>query len=376
MVINMFFHVFKYRIICMLHDKPMLFWILGFPLLMSMFFFLAFANLMDEQETPFEKIDIAVVNISESSQSFLDAAEASDMFNIQKLTETEAEKLLSDGKITAVIDAENDYSITTAKSGTNESVVKLFADKYLQTESALNDIIAGNPSLMQSGYLDSIDTDGEYITENSLNGNSDPFVVYFYALIGMTCIMSCTMSVDVIEDIQANQSSVAARNCSAPVHKMIAFIGSAAATVLFHFVSTMIAVIFMWKVLDIQFSDIGRIALICFVGSFAGIMLGTLLSSVMKIKPTAKTGFFIGFSVFGSFLSGMMNTHIKYIVDTSVPVLKYINPVNLVTDGLYSLYYYSTPERYNQNIIILIIMGVICAIGTYLVLRRQKYANL
>jgi ABC-2 type transport system permease protein len=360
----------------MLHDKPMLFWMLGFPLLMSMFFFLAFANLMDEQETPFEKIDIAVVNISESSQSFLDAAEASDMFNIQKLTETEAEKLLSDGKITAVIDAENDYSITTAKSGTNESVVKLFADKYLQTESALNDIIAGNPSLMQSGYLDSIDTDGEYITENSLNGNSDPFVVYFYALIGMTCIMSCTMSVDVIEDIQANQSSVAARNCSAPVHKMIAFIGSAAATVLFHFVSTMIAVIFMWKVLDIQFSDIGRIALICFVGSFAGIMLGTLLSSVMKIKPTAKTGFFIGFSVFGSFLSGMMNTHIKYIVDTSVPVLKYINPVNLVTDGLYSLYYYSTPERYNQNIIILIIMGVICAIGTYLVLRRQKYANL
>jgi hypothetical protein len=153
MVINMFFHVFKYRIICKLHDKPMLLWMLGFPLLMSMFFFLAFANLMDEQETPFEKIDIAVVNISESSQSFLDAAEASDMFNIQKLTETEAEKLLSDGKITAVIDAENDYSITTAKSGTNESVVKLFADKYLQTESALNDIIAGNPSLNKAAIL-------------------------------------------------------------------------------------------------------------------------------------------------------------------------------------------------------------------------------
>lgn len=372
----MFFHVFKYSIIRMLHTKIMLFWMLGYPLLMSVFFFLAFSNLMDEQETPFQKIDIAVVNISEDSQNFLDAAEASDMFNIQKLTESEAEKFLADGKIFAVIDAEDNYFITTAKSGTNESVVKIFTDKYLQTETALTDIISANPSLMQSGYLDSIVTGGEYITEKPLNGNTDPYVVYFYALIGMTCIMSCTMSVSVIEDIQANQSSVAVRNCSAPIHKMTALISSVSATILFHFASTMLSVMFMWKVLDVQFNDIGRLTLICLVGIFAGIMLGTLLSSVMKIKSTAKIGFFIGLSVFGSFLAGLMNYEIKYIVDTNMPFAKYINPVNLVTDGLYSLYYYTTAERYNQNIIILLIMGIVCAIGTYLVLRRQKYASL
>ena len=61
---------------------------------MSMFFS-ALQILWTNRKHPL-KIDIAVVNISESSQSFLDAAEASDMFNIQK-QETEA-VLLPDGK--------------------------------------------------------------------------------------------------------------------------------------------------------------------------------------------------------------------------------------------------------------------------------------
>ena len=42
----------------------------------------------------------------------------------------------------------------------------------------------------------------------------------------------------------------------------------------------------------------------------------------------------------------MMIIDIKYWMQTNLPILTYINPVSLITDGLYALYYYDNLSRY------------------------------
>ena len=84
----------------------------------------------------------------------------------------------------------------------------------------------------------------------------------------------------------------------------------------------------------------------------------------------------IGVTMVGCFLAGMMYQNMKYVVAQKVPVLSYLNPVNLLTDAFYSLYYYDTLSRYALNIGILCVFIVIFCIGTYITIRRRKYANL
>ena len=77
-----------------------------------------------------------------------------------------------------------------------------------------------------------------------------------------------------------------------------------------------------------------------------------------------------------SYLAGMMNDKIKYIVSSKMPILSYINPVNLIADSFYSMYYYDTTTKLFINLSILCLLSIIFSVITYLVLRRQKYASL
>jgi ABC-2 type transport system permease protein len=78
----------------------------------------------------------------------------------------------------------------------------------------------------------------------------------------------------------------------------------------------------------------------------------------------------------GGFLSGMMFADMKYIVASKLPLLGYINPVNLVTDAMYSLYYYDTYERLYLNIAILCLITVLLGVASYIGIRRKDYASI
>jgi ABC-2 type transport system permease protein len=66
----------------------------------------------------------------------------------------------------------------------------------------------------------------------------------------------------------------------------------------------------------------------------------------------------------------------KYIIARNIPLLSYLNPVNLLTDAFYALYYYDTFTRVFTNIAILVVFIIVFCSGTYLIIRRRKYASL
>ncbi len=101
-----------------------------------------------------------------------------------------------------------------------------------------------------------------------------------------------------------------------------------------------------------------------------------MVSAMINKKASIKEGILLVFTMVCSFLSGMMSVQIKYFIQDKFPLLSYINPVNLITDGFYSLYYYSTYDRYFLNLGLLTLYGIIFSIFTYLILRRQKYASI
>ena len=80
--------------------------------------------------------------------------------------------------------------------------------------------------------------------------------------------------------------------------------------------------------------------------------------------------------MFGCFLSGMFGITMKYIVDKNLPIINKLNPVAMITDGYYSLYYYTTLDRYWFNVISLLVFSVLMIILAFVYLRRQKYDSI
>ena len=71
-----------------------------------------------------------------------------------------------------------------------------------------------------------------------------------------------------------------------------------------------------------------------------------------------------------------MFVNMKDIVARNVPLLAYINPAALITDGLYSLYIYEHLNRFWLNFGLLgLITGLLC-LGSYFFLRGERYASL
>ena len=76
------------------------------------------------------------------------------------------------------------------------------------------------------------------------------------------------------------------------------------------------------------------------------------------------------------FFAGMMGVTMKYIIDKNIPILNKINPANMITDGLYSLYYYDTFNRYFFDIMSLSLLSLFLVILSYNSLRRQQYDSI
>ena len=115
----------------------------------------------------------------------------------------------------------------------------------------------------------------------------------------------------------------------------------------------------------------GLIIFTTIVGGTMGLSFGYFFASITKKSVEFKNNMVIGISMICSFLAGMMSNEVQYFVKQHAYIIDRINPVNLITESYYKLYYYTDLSKYYENIIILIIMTVLFAIGTITVLTVQ-----
>lgn len=287
--------------------------------------------------------------------------------------------MLDNNEIVGYVTYGNPVNLTVKNSGFDQTILKEIFDQYSQTVSAVVSIMSQNPAAFQTGLAEDLQNSNNYIKEVQIGTKDKPdtTVNYFYTLIAMSCFYGAFFGLKEVTDIQANLSKRAARLNLAPVHKLKVLTAGMLAGLLVSLIEIMLLMSYLVFALKIDFGNqIGFILLTCLVGCASGITFGALISSIIKKGEGVKTAILIASTMTASFLAGMMFDKMKYIIQQNVPVLSYLNPISLLTDAFYALYYYDTHSRFFFNIGLLTGYTAVFCLVTYLIIRRQKYDSI
>ena len=393
----MFLHNLKYTIKTLFKNKILIFWTFAFPIILGIFFNMAFSNI--EKDEKLKVFDIAVVNDSqfenqEIYQEALKELSADDsenkLFNIKYVKKEKADSLLDDSDIEGYIIFKNEEpQVVVKKNGTYQTIIRFVVTEIGQNKAIIedltkktveNEIAKGStsfdPEKIAKDILEKINK-GQVNMKNISASNLSYMQIEFYTLIAMTCMYCGMLGLTAINNCLANMSSKGKRISVSPNKKSIIVLSSAIGSYLVSMVGIAILILFLRFVLKVDFGDnTPLVILLSAVGDLAGISMGVLIASVFRVSEGAKTGITIAITMFLSVLSGMMGVTLKYVIDKNVPVINLINPNNLITDGFYSLYYYDTLDRYLRDVTYLLVFVVICLTISFISLRREKYDSI
>ena len=383
----MFFHNFKYTLKTLFRKKTLIFWTFAFPLFMATFFNMAFANIIEDDQLKI--IDIAIINNDEFNNNMLykqtfktlsDKDNEDRLFKIKYTSKDKAKKLLEDGKIEGYLELKNNEpKLTFQSNGINQTIIKYVVDEIHDTEKMILtmqiDFSKGldNISDKINDYLNT----NEIKLENKASDNLDYMMIEYYTLIAMTCLYAGSIGMIAIGETLPYLKGNGKRISISPAKKSSIVFSSLIASFIVQLLTLGLLYLYTIFVLNINYGDnIGYIILLSLIGSLAGISLGLFLGTQLKSSENTKTGIMIAVTMAGCFFAGMMGVGMKYVIDKNLPLLNVINPANMITDGFYALYYYTSYNRYWFNITSLLIFSAIAITLSCIKIGRARYDSI
>lgn len=392
----MFFHNFKYSFITLFKNKMLIFWTFAFPLILGTFFNLAFSDI--EKNDTLKVFDIALVSNEDENNKVYEtifdslSKEGSEnqLFNIEYVNLDEASSLLEKDEIVGYVIIDKDPKVVVKSNGINETILKFVTEEINNTSTILNTIVEENFNneidsikdyelYYKRLYLEALQQieNAEPNINDTSSNNMSYTVIEFYTLIAMTCLYGGILGMVAINQNLANMSKNGKRVATSPSPKWLLVLSSTLASYLTQLIGILLLFIYTIFVLKVDYgTNLIHIIILTLMGSLAGLSLGIAIASTIKSDENLKTGLMVSITMVGSFLSGMMGVTLKYIVDKNIPILNLINPVNMITDGFYSLYYYDTFDRFYFNLLSLAIFSCILILISIIFLRRQKYDSI
>lgn len=391
----MFVHNLKYTIKTLFKNKILIFWTFAFPIILGIFFNMAFSNI--EKDEVLKVFDIAVVNNEQFKNQDI-YKEAIDglskgndkLFNVQYVAKEKADLLLDDSDIEGYIVFENDEpQVVVKENGTYQTMLKFVVNEITQNKTMVTDL--SEQAIRKQMEKGNINVDTAKIVSDILNkiqnqqvkmtdissSNLSYMQIEYYTLIAMACMYGGMLGLTAINTCLANMSSKGKRISVSPNRKSTVVLSAAMGSYFVSLVGLAILMLFLKFVLQVDFGDnLLLVLLLAAVGNLAGISLGILIASIFRVSEGAKTGITIAVTMFLSVLSGMMGVTLKYVIDKNAPIVNLVNPNNLITDGFYSLYYYNTLDRYFRDVCYLLVFVAICLIISFVSLRREKYDSI
>lgn len=393
----MFGHNFKYSFKTLLKNKMLLFWTFAFPIILGLFFNMAFSDI--EKNETLDIIDIAIIDneyyqeneiYKSTFKTLSDEENEEQLFNTTVTTEEKAKSLLSEDKITGILKlTENGPLLTVNQSGINETILRYVVDEITSTIEVTNkifedkvaeELMNGNKQIdyekLHKEIMELV-MNNETNIKNVSNDNLSYTMIEYYTLIAMSCLYGGMIAMFITNYKLANMNSVGKRVSVSPIHKGSMLLGSLLASYIVQVVGLAILFLFTIFVIKVNYgTKLLPVILLSLVGSLAGLTLGVAVATLVKSNENTKTGILIALTMAGCFLSGMMGITMKYIIDKYVPILNMLNPASMITDGLYSLYYYDTYNRYIFNIVSLILFSLVMIVISIRGLRREKYDSI
>ena len=381
----------NYAFKMLIKDKMLIFWTFAFPLILGTFFYLAFSNIENSEKLSI--IPIAIVEDEELTKNSIFktafdtlSSPKSDhqLFQTRYTTAEEAKKLLEDNAIVGYLQLkEQEPQLTFNTNGIDETIFQFVTEEMNQRSQLISHLIekkiseapeiAPNPEEIYQDVINLVNENNVRVVDRSSEHLSYT-QVEFYTLVAMTCLYGGTLGMISINRILANMSPQGKRTSISPVKKWRLIFSHLLAS---YFVQLLgLALLFAYTVfiLKVDYGEhLPLIVLLAIIGSFCGLTLGMAVGVLFKVNENIKIGILISLTMLGCFLSGMMGITMKYVIDTHLPLLNQLNPASMITDGLYSLYYYETFDRYWANIFHLLMVSVVLIGISIFSLRGQTY---
>lgn len=390
----MFYQNLKYSLKILLRNKALIFWTFAFPIILGLFFNLAFQNI--EKNEQLQVIDIAIINSNDYNNNKIVKESLNELtkgknklFNIKVTNEKTSKDLLNNNKITGYLTFKEDQvNITVKNSGVEETVLKQVLEQIQSNSKIVNKTIEKEISEQVAtnkkiNYEQIYQNALRLLNENNIkinnisNKNLSYTMIEYYTLIAMACLYGAMLSMFIINYQLPNMNSTGKRISASPINKSKQLISSLLATYIVQIIGLLLLFLFTIFILKVDYGkNLLYVIITSLCGALSGLSFGVATSTLFKTNENAKTGIIIAITMLFCFLSGMMGITMKYIIDKNIPLLNMINPANMITDALYSLYYYSTFDRFYQDILSLLIFSCIMILISIKGLRRQKYDNI
>mgnify|MGYP004526054377 FL=1 len=384
----MFFLNFKYSLKILLRNKALIFWTFAFPIVLATLYNMAFSNI--EKKEALSVIDIAIVNSHDFDNNIMykdvfnslsNKDNEDRLFNIEYTNEESAKKLLEEKRIEGYLTFDNDaINITVSQSGINETIIRSVVDEIKSNTEIYNTLISKNmDSSDYSILIKNINNEINNIKvklNNKTNANISYTMIEYYNLIAMAALYGGLISMFIINGKLANTSSVGKRVSISPIKKLSMLLGSLLASFIVQLIGLLLLFLYTIFVIKVDYGNLCLVLLLSILGVFAGLSLGIAIATKLKTSEAAKTGVLISITMLWCFLAGMTGITMKYVIDKNIPLLNIINPANMITDGFYSLYYYTDLNRFYFNIISLIIFSIIMILISLNDLIRRQYDSI
>lgn len=374
-------HLVKYDILSTVRRFETIFWPLIFPLLLATLFYFAFGKV---EEADFETVPVAIVREEEPDTdtvflSFLDSMGQDDSALIEgrEMTREEALRALREKTVKGIFYVDATPSLTVGGNGLAESILQSLLENYENGKQTLEQIAGTHPEGMQSA-IEQMSDYQELVEQVSLGGRTtNGNMQFFYALVAMACMYGAFIGFGAALTLQANLTSLAARRCVTPTHKLTLIFSEMVSAFILHFINIVILLLYLRYVLKLDFQgQTPEMLLVSLIGCMIGVSLGIFVGSFGKMREGVKIGILLGISMVCSFLAGLMSGQMKYIVEQHVPVINRINPAALISDAFYCINVYNDWERYFRSLATLLVMCVILLAASFCMVRRERYDSI
>lgn len=340
-------------------------WALIFPIVLTTVFNFMFEPL--RAQTSIEAVEVAVVDDEAWRDApfaqVVDALTEGDepLLKIHEVdSEQEAREVLEQGVICGAyaVDAATGEphvilaplsasSDSDASYEINRSIIEVVATSYLQNQELVTRIAASNPmALANTDAVQNAFAQAASVQEISLtHSQPDTVVRFYYALLGMASLFAAQLAEDVVWKLQPRASQVGARRAVSGTSGMRLLAQAVAAC---WTVSTgFLAIAFGYICVTAHIDFAGR-ELLCLAGIAAASALSCGIGAAIgalpgKLTADSRSGILTAATCLLSIFAGLYGEPTMALADRiaqAFPAAMWINPVSLIRDLFYSLYYY------------------------------------
>lgn len=346
-------HNTKYMFLQTIRDRGAIFWMMLYPLLLSLFFYLALGSL---DEVELENINIGV----SKDYPMKDILQDINILNVSEIEDDDLKTKLDGKMLVAYINKDGDMTIKD--NSFSVGIVKSIVDQIKQTTSLGQD----------ARY---IDFNANYIKDNSIQISSLKY--YMFTLIAMFSVYGYFNSVELFSRYQANIDEFGARVNTTPIKKTTIVISTIIVSLITNLLSNILLLLHLKYVLGLDMLvNLAPSALIIIVANMFSIALGAIIATSNKLSLDAKSGLGISFTLALAFMTGMMNTRVKHAIADNLPLLAKLNPINLVNDALVSVNILNDTKAIYEPLMILSFMTIVLFGLSMLWLRRRRYDSI